>query len=256
MLKELHCFKQINLSKAIHSLGTLGGGNHFIEMDKDENNNVYLIVHSGSRHLGKEITEYYLSKGFDLLKEQYNMNLPYALTWISNDLLSNYIHDVQIAQKFAQLNRDIIIDLILKNMKLKEIERFSSAHNYIEKVNDENLFILRKGAISSKINEKVIIPINMKDGVILGIGKGNKNWNESAPHGAGRLMNRSEVKNHYTVSNFKKEMQGIHCSCINANTLDEAPFAYRSIDTIKQHIKDTINIDKVLKPIYNYKAGE
>lgn len=253
LLKKLRCHKHINVNKALYSLGTLGSGNHFIELDKDTNGDLYLVVHTGSRHLGKEVTDYYVSKGATILKEN-NLDVPYPMTWISNQLMEDYIFDVQIVQEYAQENRNIIINEILKNMKWKEKETFSSIHNYIDILGESK--ILRKGAISAKLGEKVIIPINMRDGIILGLGKGNNDWNESAPHGAGRVLNRSDVKNHFTVSDFKKEMNGIYCTCINTDTLDEAPFAYRSIDKIKPIIIDTIDITNVLKPIYNFKAGE
>ena len=246
--KRLRCHKHIHQNKAMLSLGTLGGGNHFIEVDQDEDGKLYIIVHSGSRHLGKEVTDYYVDTGAKALKEK-GMDVPYPMTWLEGGLMEDYIADVSIVQEYAQLNRDIILAEILKGMKLKETERFSSVHNYID------ARILRKGAISAREGERVIIPVNMRDGVILGTGKGNPDWNESAPHGSGRSMRRDEVKNHYTVSAFKNEMKGIHCSCIGADTLDEAPFAYRPIDMLLENIKETVEVTHILRPIYNFKAG-
>ena len=251
-LERLYCYKHIHKEKAALSLGTLGGGNHFIEVDKDEDGRLYVIVHSGSRHLGKEVTDYYVDEGAALLKKR-GMEVPYPMTWLEGELMEDYIHDVGVAQEYAHLNRDIILAEILKGMKLKEAERFSSAHNYMETLAGGR--VLRKGAISAAKGEKVIIPVNMRDGVILGIGKGNTDWNESAPHGSGRCMRRDAVKSRYTVSAFKNEMKGIYCSCIGADTLDEAPFAYRAMEKLLGNIEDTVEVTRRLKPIYNFKAG-
>lgn len=249
-LDRLSCFRHINEGKALLSLGTLGGGNHFIEVDGDEEGQFYLTVHSGSRHLGKEVTDFYIKEGAKERKAQ-KKQVPYPLTWIEGEQMENYIADVEIVQEFAALNREIILAEILKGMKLKEVECISSVHNYLESAKEER--ILRKGAISAKKGELVVIPINMRDGVILGIGKGNLDWNESAPHGSGRKMRRDEVKKHYTVSAFKKEMKGIYSSRIHADTLDESPFAYRSLEEIIGKLEETIEIKKVLKPVYNFK---
>lgn len=251
-LELLLCYEHIHVDKALHSLGTLGGGNHFIEMDKAQDGTLYLTVHSGSRHLGKEVTEHYIKKAAALLKAQ-SMEVPYPMTFLEGDLMEQYIHDIHILQDYAALNRNIILQEILKGMKLKATEEFSSVHNYLEEENGQK--ILRKGAISAKKDEKVLIPVNMRDGILLGMGKGNKDWNFSAPHGSGRLIRRDQVKSRYTVSAFRKEMEGIYCSCIGPDTLDEAPFAYRSIDMILEQIKDTVEVTKLLKPVYNFKAG-
>jgi len=250
-LFRLHCSRKVNEEKAYLSLGTLGGGNHFIEVDQDEEGSNYIVIHSGSRHLGKEVTEFYLKMGAKQLKEK-GEKVPYPLTWLEGQLMEDYIEDVSVVQEFAALNRKIMLSEILKGMKGKEVEEFSSVHNYLDKRGSE--FILRKGAISAKDGEKVVIPINMKDGVLLGVGKGNADWNESAPHGSGRKMRRDEVKKHYTVSAFKKEMKGIYSSCIGAETLDEAPFAYRTREEIVEQIEDSVKIVQVLRPIYNFKA--
>lgn len=251
-LERLCCYKHIHQEKAALSLGTLGGGNHFIEVDKDADGRLYIIVHSGSRHLGKEVTDYYVDEGAALLKGK-GIEVPYPMTWLEGELMEAYIHDVDVAQEYAQLNRDIILTEILKGMKLKETERFSSAHNYMGTLAGGR--VLRKGAISAAKGERVIIPVNMRDGVILGIGKGNPDWNQSAPHGSGRCMRRDAVKSRYTVSAFKNEMKGIYCSCIGADTLDEAPFAYRAMEKLLGNIEDTVEVTHRLKPIYNFKAG-
>ena len=258
-LSKLHCYKHIQESKALLSLGTLGGGNHFIEIDKDNDKNIYVVIHSGSRHLGKEVTEHYLSLGQKYLKEK-GINIPYELTYLEGDLKESYLHDVEIIQDFAFLNREIILHELVKGMKWKLLEIDECIHNYIDSTDDTlaiyNSPILRKGAISAKENEKVIIPINMRDGIILGYGLGNKDWNHSAPHGAGRIIKRSELKSHFTVSSYKSEMKGIYSSCIGSDTLDEAPFAYRKIEDIIDAIRDTVEITNILTPIYNFKAGD
>ena len=252
-LSQLKCYKNINVSKSKLSIGTLGGGNHFIELDKDSDNNIYLVVHSGSRHLGVEVAEHYLRTGQKKMQMEKKGFAPYEMTPLDGELMENYFHDIKIIQNFAKLNREAIVDEIVNKMKWKIIDSFTCIHNYVDFEND--VPILRKGAISAKEGEKVIIPINMRDGIILGTGKGNSDWNYSAPHGAGRIYKRSEVAEHYTVSEFKKVMNGIHSVCINKDTLDESPFAYRKIEDIKDVIKDTVNIDKIIVPIYNYKAG-
>ncbi|MBQ3543971.1 MAG: RtcB family protein [Lachnospiraceae bacterium] len=255
---RLKCYKHIREEKALLSLGTLGGGNHFIEADKDEEGYLYVVIHSGSRNLGKEVTEYYLNEGQKELKDK-DINIPYELTYLEGEILKDYLHDIQVSQEFASLNREIILAELVKGMKWKVIESYKCIHNYIDNSKETiaafHSPILRKGAISAKLNEKVIIPINMRDGIILGTGLGNTNWNCSAPHGSGRLMKREDIKSNYTVSAYKSEMKGIYSSCINKYTLDEAPFAYRRIDEIVSAIKDTVIIDNIIKPIYNYKAG-
>lgn len=252
-LSELRCAKSVNAGKALCSLGTLGGGNHFIEMDKGEDDSLCLVVHTGSRHLGKEITDYYVDAGAKLIKEQ-GLEVPYEMTYLEGDLLEDYIHDVKIAQEYAALNREIIIDEILKGMKLKSDDIFSSVHNYLDQTPDGER-ILRKGAISALEGEKVIIPINMREGILIGVGKGNPEWNYSAPHGSGRVLRRDEVKNSHTVSEFKKEMKGIYCTCIGADTLDEAPFAYRTMEKLMADVRESVEITEILKPIYSFKAG-
>lgn len=258
-LDNLHCYHAINKTKALLSLGTLGGGNHFIEADQDSDQNLYVVIHSGSRHLGKEVTEYYLKEGQKLLKEK-GITVPYELTYLEGDLLTRYLHDLQIVQDFAQLNREIILDELAKGMKWKIIDSYSCIHNYIDFSSHTEKPgchpILRKGAISAKSGEKVIIPVNMRDGIILGTGLGNEDWNYSAPHGAGRIMKREDIKSHFTVSAFKSEMKGIYSSCISKDTLDEAPFAYRNMADITEAIKETVTVEHILKSVYNFKAGK
>lgn len=250
---RLYCYKHINELKAIASLGTLGNGNHFVEVDLDEEGNAYLLIHSGSRHLGKEVTEYYLNEGYKQLKSA-GFDIPYELTYLEHRLMQEYLHDLAIVQEFAALNREIMIDEIIKGMKWKLQNYTCCVHNYVDF--DANVPLIRKGAISARKGEPVIIPINMLDGVILGTGLGNPDWNYSAPHGAGRIMKREDVKANFTVSSFKTAMKGIYSSCINKETLDEAPFAYRSIDAISEAITDTVTITKILRPIYNFKASD
>ena len=252
-LSELKCAKSINARKASRSVGTLGGGNHFIEVDKDEEGNVYLVVHSGSRHLGMEVADYYLRTGQKEMQMKKQGYASYEMTCLTGQLMEDYLHDIEIIQEFARFNRDAIIDSIVGGMKWKIEESFTCIHNYVDFSGEKP--ILRKGAISAKEGEKVIIPINMRDGIILGTGLGNVDWNCSAPHGAGRIYRRSEVAEHHTVSDFKKAMDGIYSICINKDTLDESPFAYRGIDDIAAVIGETVRIDKIIKPVYNYKAG-
>lgn len=256
--ESLRCTNHIRTDKAILSLGSLGGGNHFIEADKDDDGNFYIVIHSGSRHLGKEVTEYYLTEGQKYLTEK-GIDVPYEITWLEGQLMDDYLHDLQLVQKFASLNREIILDELVKGMKWKILDSCECIHNYVdassETIDAFGSSILRKGAISAKAGEKVIIPINMRDGILLGTGLGNKEWNCSAPHGSGRIMKREDVKNSFTVSSFKSEMKGIYSSCISKDTLDEAPFAYRAIEDITEVIGDTVIIDNIIRPVYNFKAG-
>lgn len=255
---RLHCCRSLNLERVRFSLGTLGGGNHFIELDKDTDGSLYVAIHSGSRHLGKEVTEYYLREGQRVLKSQ-GIQVPYELTMLTGSMMEDYLYDQKIVQEYAEQNRKVILDELAKGMKWKIQECISCSHNYIEmNLADKGSqkYILRKGAISAKKDETVIIPINMRDGILLGTGKGNEDWNCSAPHGSGRILRRDTVKESYTVSDFKREMKGIYSTCIGKGTLDEAPFAYRGIENIIEAIGDTVEISKVLKPVYSYKADK
>lgn len=246
---NLNCFKHINLDKAKKSLGTLGGGNHFIEIDKSADGNLALIIHTGSRRLGEEVTEFYTREAARKLKER-KEDAPYYMSYLEGGLKADYLEDIKLISEYAELNRRIIAREILKGMKLKSEDTFSCPHNYISEDG-----VLHKGSISAKKGERVIIPINMRDGAILGTGLGNEAYNFSAPHGSGRKLRRDMVKNNYTVSAFKKEMKGIYSSSVGAETLDEAPFAYRNADDILDKVKETASVEEILKPVYSYKAG-
>lgn len=281
-LSDLHCAKRVNTNRAYNSIGTLGGGNHFIEANKDETGNIYIVVHSGSRHLGLEIANFYQESAYksltsyskeeidavitqlkesgrqkeiqNILKEMKAKKspVPKPLAYVEGDMFERYLHDMKIAQKFASLNRQAMMDIIVKEMGLHVVEQFTTIHNYI----DVDNMILRKGSVSAKDGERLIIPINMRDGSLICTGKGNSDWNYSAPHGAGRLMSRSAAKETFTVSEFKKRMEGIFTTSVNRSTLDECPMAYKSIEDIVGNIEPTVSIDAILKPIYNFKAGD
>ena len=281
-LSELYCYDKIRSSCAELSIGTLGGGNHFIEADKGEDGNIYIVIHSGSRHLGVETATYYQEKAFQSIasnredvktlielyksqgkekkieaalkkiKNSGNAGIPKHLCYCECELFDQYIHDMKIVQKFAMINRQAMMDEIIKGMHIHVEEQFTTIHNYI----DTETMILRKGAVSAKTGEKLLIPINMRDGSLICTGKGNPDWNFSAPHGAGRLMSRSEAKQSFTVSEFKKQMDGIYTTSVGAATLDECPMAYKSINDIKDNIVDTVEINEIIKPLYNFKAGD
>lgn len=280
-LSELYCAKHVQIGKAELSIGTLGGGNHFIEADKDEDGNIYIVIHSGSRHLGLEIANFYQEAGYKALttyskaetqeiierlkaegrekeissqlkKLKKECKVPKPLAYVEGELLEHYLHDMAIAQEFARLNRKAMMDVIMKGMKLHAEETFTTIHNYIDVENR----ILRKGAVSAQEGEKLLIPINMRDGSLICIGKGNEDWNYSAPHGAGRLMSRSEAKERFTVSEFKHEMEGIYSTSVSRSTLDESPMAYKGMQDIVDNIGPTAEIMSIIKPIYNFKAGE
>lgn len=255
-LSELHCAGHVQMEKACRSIGTLGGGNHFIEVDQDDEGSSYLVIHSGSRHLGKEVTEYYIAEGAKQLKAQ-GLDVPYETTYLQGQLMQDYLDDLQIVQQFARVNREAMLTEIIRGMKWKIMETYSCIHNYVEAAEESysKTPIIRKGAISAKAGEKVIIPINMQAGMILGTGHGNDDWNQSAPHGAGRIYKRSDMKQKFTVSQYKKAMEGIYSTCINESTLDEAPFAYRNLEDIEEVVADTVEIEKIIRPIYNFKAG-
>lgn len=245
---QFKCVKHINQKKAQLSLGALGGGNHFIELGKDNQGRTFVFVHSGSRHLGTEVAEYYLKAGQKELKMK-GIDVPYEMTFLEDQLAQDYLHDVSVVQQYADLNRKIMLKVLEKSMKWKAIGFGECVHNYIDKER-----ILRKGAVAAYANSEVIVPINMRDGIILGTGKANEEWNYSAPHGAGRVLSRSEVKNHHTVSEYKQVMKNVYSSTICSGTLDEAPFAYRGLDEIRASIGETVEVHRIIKPIYNYKA--
>ncbi|MDO4482523.1 MAG: RtcB family protein [Bacillota bacterium] len=256
--EELLCQKKINTEKALLSLGTLGGGNHFIEIDRDENGMLYAAVHSGSRHTGKELTEHYLKLGQKELMNR-GIRVPYELTYLDGELKDCYLKDVKKLQEFAELNRALILAEISGKMKWKISDTVSCIHNYVdsspETLKSFGAPILRKGAISAKAGEQVVIPVNMKDGILIGTGLGNTDWNCSAPHGSGRTIKRGDVRNSITLSAFKSEMKGIYSSCITGDTIDESPGAYRRIEEISEAVSDTVSITGRLRPVYSFKAG-
>lgn len=250
-LEELHCAKHVKLDRAALSIGTLGGGNHFIEADNDDDGNLYLVIHSGSRHLGVEICDFYMKAARNDLAQR-GISVPYPLAYVEGVLLEQYLHDMRIAQRFADINRKAIADVIVKGMGVHVVQQFTTIHNYI----DLEYGILRKGAVSARAGEKLLIPINMRDGSLLCTGLGNADWNCSAPHGAGRLMSRSDAKQSFTVSEFKKQMQGIYTTSVGQGTLDECPMAYKSMEDIVNNIGPTASIDAIIRPVYNFKAGQ
>ncbi len=281
-LLQLYCYDRINPLKAELSVGTLGGGNHFIEADKGSDGSIYIVIHSGSRHLGLEVAKYYQNEAYRRLNKASQSeinelceklkaegkqkkiqselkklvstkrtNVPKALAYCEGELFDAYIHDMKIVQEYAMVNRQAMMNEIVKGMGLHVQEQFTTIHNYID---TENM-ILRKGAVSAQTGEKLLIPINMRDGSLICMGKGNPDWNYSAPHGAGRVLSRSQAKQTLTVSEFKKQMKGIYTTSVNAGTLDESPMAYKSIADIVDNIGDTVEILDIIKPIYNFKAG-
>ena len=281
---NLKCLNRVEqLEKELKAIGTLGGGNHFIEVDKDEQGNLYIVIHSGSRHLGKEVADIYqdlaykqingmskqeVRKKIDELKAQRKKNeieamflelkkntfnsIPKDLAYVQGELFDDYIHDMKIMQEFAQINRKTMMEIIIEGMGLTVLEQFTTIHNYID---TENM-ILRKGSVSAQKGEKLLIPINMRDGSLICIGKGNPDWNCSAPHGAGRIMSRSEAVRTLSVDEFEKQMAGIYTTTANIRTLDESPMAYKDMKDIVDNIEPTAQIIRVIKPIYNFKAEQ
>lgn len=288
-LTELRCYRELKDTKRLEcSLGTLGGGNHFIEIDEANDGTKYLIIHSGSRNLGKQVAELYqrlavnLSRGYgDYLekrdeiirtyKEQGRKNeiqealkqlhwqvyesptsMPEDLCYLEGKYLGDYLHDVEICQAFARRSREKMAEIILERTGMTGSEAFHTIHNYI----DTDEMILRKGAIAAHSGEKVLIPINMRDGSVLAVGKGNPEWNYSAPHGAGRIMSRSKAFKELTMEEYQKTMEGVYTTSVNQNTLDEAPMAYKSLEDIIDVIRESVDVIDVMKPIYNFKASE
>ncbi|MBN4050789.1 MAG: RNA-splicing ligase RtcB [Alkaliphilus sp.] len=235
----------------INSIGTLGGGNHFIEVNVDNNNNKFLVIHSGSRNLGLQVANYHQKKAIKKCKD---LSVPKALAYLEGKEKDEYISDMEFAQNFAAINRRYMSRSILEgalNIEFNEVGNFTTTHNYYSSKDG----ILRKGAVSANAGEKIVIPINMRDGSIIAVGKGNENWNNSAPHGAGRLMSRKCAKSKLSLDNLKKQMQNVWTSSLKQSTLDEAPDAYKSIDFILNHITDTVQVISVIKPLYNFKAN-
>lgn len=290
-IKKLYCYDSLKDIKRIeNSLGTLGGGNHFIEAAKDEDGNVYIIIHSGSRNLGKQVAKHYqniaveqcsnkndyekernaiikeykaagkqqlIRQALNELKNKYAQLLPKYpkdLCYVSGEQRLRYLHDMRICQKYASLNRKLMADIITKkllNKTIWEFEHFETVHNYISERDN----IIRKGAISAYEGEEVLIPINMRDGSLLCVGKGNPDWNYSAPHGAGRLLSRNEAKEKFSLTEFQESMKGIYTTSVSLSTIDECPMAYKPMKEIINNISDTVKVVKILKPIYNFKAN-
>ena len=288
-LMALRCYRELRDSRRLErSIGTLGGGNHFIEMDEDEEGGKYLVIHSGSRNLGTQVANHYQQLAVDLnvgkdaffaeregiirtYKEQGRKGeiqaalkalaktfaakeptLPRDLCFLYGSYMEDYLHDVDICQRFAERNRVKMAEIILERCGWCALETFQTIHNYI----DVNEMILRKGAVSAKAGEKLLIPINMRDGSLICRGKGNEDWNCSAPHGAGRLMSRTAAFERLTMAEYEKEMAGIYSTCVLPDTLDESPMAYKSIDEILSHIGPTADVLARIKPVYNFKAAE
>lgn len=285
-LTDLRCFRGLKDSKRLErSLGTLGGGNHFIEIDQAADGTKYLIIHSGSRNLGKQVAEYYQRLAIDLNKgkEEYfakrdaliaeykaagrrkeiegalkalhwesrEATIPEDLCFVYGQYLDDYLHDVEICQRFARRSREQMAEIILERLGIDAVDAFHTIHNYI----DTDEMILRKGAIAAHKGEKVLIPINMRDGSVLAVGKGNEDWNYSAPHGAGRLMSRTAAKERLDMEEYRREMAGVYTTSVNEATLDEAPMAYKSLADIIDVVSESVDIIEVLKPIYNFKAS-
>ena len=289
-INDLYCLRELKETKKFNrAIGTLGGGNHFIEVDVDEENNKYLVIHTGSRNLGKQVADYYQNLAIELcsgkeemfkrkeeiiktykkqgrkeeiqkalkeLEAEYKQNkleLPNELCYLTGKYKEMYLHDMKICQEYASLNRTIIANQIIEkyfNIKFYEFDGFETIHNYISFKDN----IVRKGAISANKGERVIIPINMRDGSIIAVGKGNEDWNNSAPHGAGRIMSRRKAKETFNLEEFKDSMKDVYTTSVVKETIDEAPFAYKSMQEIIDNIKDTVEIERIIKPIYNFKA--
>ncbi len=283
-MANLRCADHVNLDRARKSIGTLGGGNHFIEVGRGtKSGDIYLVVHSGSRHLGLQVANYYQNQGrkalwggadyqleetvrqlkaegrekeiestLKKLKAERKLSIPRDLAYVEGKLFHDYIHDMHLTQQFAALNRQAMIEIILSGMQWKAEESFTTIHNYIE----TETMILRKGAVSAKAGQKFLIPINMRDGSLICVGKGNPDWNYSAPHGAGRLMSRREAMTALSMDDFRKSMSGIFTTSVNIQTLDEAPMAYKSMQEIVEGIGPTADIVERIAPLYNFKAAE
>lgn len=286
-LTELRCYRSLKDTKRLErSLGTLGGGNHFIEVDQAQDGTKYLVIHSGSRNLGKQVAEIYQQLAIDLNKgketyfqqrdeiiqtyksagrrkdiqaalkeiswDKRETTIPEDLCYLYGNYFEDYLHDVEICQRFARQNRQKMAEVVLERTGMYGTDAFHTIHNYI----DTDEMILRKGAIAAHKGEKVLIPINMRDGSVLAVGKGNPDWNFSAPHGAGRLMSRRKAKESLSMDEYKTMMEGVYTTSVNESTLDEAPMAYKSLADIIDVIKESVDVIDVMKPIYNFKASD
>lgn len=251
-INELICKDQVDLQRGYLSISSLGSGNHFISVEKDDEGNLYILIHSGSRNLGLQVAKWYQNLAYLQRQIFEGEDAPYLTAWFDDEnTFNNYIHDMNIIGEFAYWNRKAMLDVIVKSMKLHVVDEFTTVHNYID---IENM-ILRKGACSAQLGERLIIPMNMRDGSLICTGKGNPEWNFSAPHGAGRIMSRKDAKNTLSMSEYKEQMKGIYTTCVSKNTVDEAPGAYKKMEDIVDKITDTVEINKVIRPIYNFKAG-
>lgn len=288
-LTGLRCYRALKDTKRLErSLGTLGGGNHFIEVDKASDGSNYLVIHSGSRNLGKQVAEFYQNLAIDLhagredyyirreeiirtykaagkrseiqgalktLEKEYTRKLssvPEDLCWLYGSFLADYLHDVEICQRFARRSRERMAEILLARTGMTGVDAFHTIHNYI----DTDEMILRKGAIAAHAGERVLIPINMRDGAVIAVGRGNPEWNYSAPHGAGRVMSRIEAKHTIRMEDYKASMAGIYTTSVNENTIDEAPMAYKSLADIIGVIGESVDITDIIKPVYNFKASD
>jgi tRNA-splicing ligase RtcB (3'-phosphate/5'-hydroxy nucleic acid ligase) len=248
-ITRLKCWNHIdNHNKHRLSVGSLGGGNHFIEVDKDENGDLYLVIHSGSRNLGKQIADYYQNKAHESMKPLFDITKFNA--YLTGELMSDYLHDMEIAQRFASNNRYAIADTIGCGMRFNVIDDFETIHNYIEM----DTMTLRKGAVRAGLGEKLIVPMNMSYGSLICIGKGNPEWNNSANHGAGRTSSRKQAKKDISLEQYKESMSGIYTTSVCNDTIDEAPMAYKDADSIMNLMKDTVEIISIIKPVYNFKS--
>ena len=287
-LTQLRCFRSLRDTKRLErSLGTLGGGNHFIEIDRASDGTYYLVIHSGSRNLGKQVAELYQKLAVDLhagkedyfqrrdkiirtykeegrrseiqgalkaLEKEYHAKVsavPEDICWLYGTYLDDYLHDVEICQTFARRSREKMAEIILERTGMTAVEAFHTIHNYI----DTEEMILRKGAIAAHAGEKVLIPINMRDGSVIAVGRGNPEWNYSAPHGAGRIMSRTKAKETIDMEAYRQSMAGIYTTSVSEDTIDEAPMVYKSLSDIIDVIRDSVDVLDVMKPVYNFKAS-
>ena len=288
-LQDLRCYRSLkNGGRLERSLGTLGGGNHFIEIDRASDGTNYLVIHSGSRNLGKQVAEIYQQMAIELhmgrekylksreeiiykykaegrqkeiketlekLKDEYEtkpLNIPKDVCWLYGSFMQDYIHDVAICQRFAKRNREKIAEIIFEKTNITPVESFHTIHNYI----DTEEMILRKGAIAAHKGEKILIPINMRDGSVIAYGRGNEEWNYSAPHGAGRIMSRAQARKALNMEDYEEAMKGIYTTSVNKRTLDEAPMAYKPLEDIIDVIRESVDVIDIMKPVYNFKASE
>ena len=282
-LGDLRCLRSINRRRAELSIGTLGGGNHFIEVDRDESGKLWLVIHSGSRYLGLQVAQTYqeqawqalnhvsirdlremidrmkangerkkIQRTIEKMRKHVTSTIPKDLAYLEGEDFDDYLHDMEIVQQYAVKNREAMADVIIREMHLTVSDCFTTIHNYIDIPNR----ILRKGAVSAKLGETLLIPVNMRDGSLICRGKGNDDWNQSAPHGAGRLFSRTQAKIEFSIDEFTESMKGIYTTSVSKDTLDECPMVYKRMEDIVDNIAPTVDIMQVIKPEYNFKAAE